>query len=141
MIRTYAEALARYPHTEGAELREAVAAKLRANRVRIVVIDDDPTGIQTVHGCLLLTDITPETVGAALDDRAPFCYLLVNSRALTEEEARRVVRRAVEATLEANRTRRCNLLFVSRSDSTLRGHFPAEPDTCLLYTSPSPETG
>ncbi len=129
MIRTYAEALARYPRTEGAELREAVAAKLRANRVRIVVIDDDPTGIQTVHGCLLLTDITPETVGAALDDHAPFCYLLVNSRALTEEEARRVVRRAVEATLEANRTRRCNLLFVSRSDSTLRGHFPAEPDT------------
>lgn len=129
MIRTYAEALARYPRTEGSEWREAVAGKLRENRVRLVVIDDDPTGIQTVHGCLLLTDITPETVGRALDDRAPFFYLLVNSRALTEEEARRAVRQAVEAALEANRTRRYNLLFVSRSDSTLRGHFPAEPDT------------
>ncbi len=129
MIRTLAEALARYPRTEGAGLREAIAAKLRANRMRIVVIDDDPTGIQTVHGCLLLTDFSPERVAAALDDRERFFYLLVNSRALTEAEARSRVREAVEAVLAANRTRRENLLFVSRSDSTLRGHFPAEPDT------------
>lgn len=129
MIRTLAEALARYPRTEGAELREAIAAKLRANRLRIVVIDDDPTGIQTVHGCLLLTDFAPERVATALDDCERFFYLLVNSRALTETEARRRVREAVEAVLTANRTRGENLLFVSRSDSTLRGHFPAEPDT------------
>lgn len=129
MIRDYAEALARYPRSDGEALREAVAAKLRENRVRLVVVDDDPTGIQTVHGCLVLTEIAPGTVGAALDDDVPFFYLLVNSRALTESEARRVVRQAVEAVLEANRTRHHNLLFVSRGDSTLRGHFPAEPDT------------
>lgn len=129
MIRTLAEALARYPRTEGDELRGAIAAKLRENRMRLVVIDDDPTGIQTVHGCLLLTEFTPERVAEALDDREPFFYLLVNSRALTEAEARSVVREAVGAVLAANRTRRYNLLFVSRSDSTLRGHFPAEPDT------------
>ncbi|MBQ5620732.1 MAG: hypothetical protein IIU94_07165, partial [Alistipes sp.] len=114
---------------EGRELRRRIADELRRKRIRMVVIDDDPTGIQTVHGCLLLTEITAERIAQALDDAAPFFYLLVNSRAMTEADARRVVREAVEATLEANREKGYNLLFVSRSDSTLRGHFPAESDT------------
>lgn len=129
MALNYADLLARYPRSEGETMREAVADRLRANRMRIVVIDDDPTGIQTVHGCLLLTDFSAASVAAAMDDEAPFFYMLANSRALTEAEARRIVREAVEAVLEANRSRHYNLLFVSRSDSTLRGHFPAEPDT------------
>lgn len=120
---------ARYERCEGAEMRPAIAEQLLRKRIRLVVIDDDPTGIQTVHGCLLLTDFSPENVAAALDDRAPFFYMLVNSRAMTEEDARKVVREAVEAVVEANRERGYNLLFVSRSDSTLRGHFPAESDT------------
>ena len=114
---------------DGRELRRRITDELRRKRIRLVVIDDDPTGIQTVHGCLLLTEITAERIAAALDDAATFFYLLVNSRAMTEADARRVVREAVEATLEANREKGYNLLFVSRSDSTLRGHFPAESDT------------
>lgn len=114
---------------DGRELRRRITDELRRKRIRLVVIDDDPTGIQTVHGCLLLTEITAERIAAALDDAAPFFYLLVNSRAMTEADARRVVREAVETTLEANREKGYNLLFVSRSDSTLRGHFPAESDT------------
>ena len=129
MTVNYADLLARYPRTEGEALRETIAARLRENRVRMVVIDDDPTGIQTVHGCLLLTDFSSDSVAAALDDETPFFYMLANSRALTEADACRIVREAVEAVLAANRTRHYNLLFVCRSDSTLRGHFPAEPDT------------
>lgn len=113
----------------GMDYQMIIAEELRRRRIRLVVIDDDPTGIQTVHGCLLLTQFTPEWVEAALDDAVPFFYMLVNSRALTEAQARQVVREAVEAVLAANRQRGYNLLFVSRSDSTLRGHFPAESDT------------
>ena len=35
---------------------------------RIVVLDDDPTGIQTVHGCLLITQWDEESVRHAFDD-------------------------------------------------------------------------
>ena len=83
--------------TDGIELRRRIHDELRRKRIRMVVIDDDPTGIQTVHGCLLITEITPQRVAEALEDEAPFFYLLVNSRAMTEQEARRVVREAVEA--------------------------------------------
>lgn len=128
LLKTITE---RYATLEEPAWREAIAASLLKNRIRLVVIDDDPTGIQTVHGCLLLTEFTPETLHAALTDEAPFFYMLVNSRAMTEEAARKVVRDAMEAVLEANRTLQYNLVFVSRSDSTLRGHFPAEPDTMV----------
>lgn len=128
--KTISWATERYGESlSGSELQPRIATELKRRRIRMVVIDDDPTGIQTVHGCLLLTHFTPELVEAALDDEAPFFYLLVNSRAMTEEEACRVVREAVEAVLAANRSRGYNLIFVSRSDSTLRGHFPAENRT------------
>lgn len=131
MIRSYTELQRHYPIATDHAWRAAIADMLHRQRIRLVVIDDDPTGIQTVHGCLLLTDFSVERVAAALDDEAPFFYLLANSRALPEQEARKVVRQAVEAVLEANRTRGYNLVFLSRSDSTLRGHFPAEPDTMV----------
>ncbi len=129
MHLSYNELSARYPILHENSRRAAIAEQLRQKRIRLVVIDDDPTGIQTVHGCLLVTDFSAERIAAALDDEVPFFYLLANSRALPETEARNVVRRAVEAVLEANRERAYNLVFLSRSDSTLRGHFPAEPET------------
>lgn len=122
---------ARYPRHDGSAWRDRIRLLLAERRIRIAVIDDDPTGIQTVHGCLLLTEFSTESVRTALTDSEPFFYLLVNSRAMTEEAARKVVREAVEAVIEANRELGYSLLFVSRSDSTLRGHFPAEPDTIM----------
>ncbi len=117
------------PREEALELRAKLVEELQRRHIRIVVIDDDPTGIQTVHGCLLLTQFSTELVEAALSDEVPFFYMLANSRAMTESEARVVVRQATEAVLEANKKFGYNLLFISRSDSTLRGHFPAESDT------------
>ena len=43
---------------------------------RLIILDDDPTGIQTVHGCLLITDCTDEQVKVALQDDQPFFYIL-----------------------------------------------------------------
>ena len=88
MAVTLQTVLRQYGRREDAPLlRRRISNELRRKRVRMVVIDDDPTGIQTVHGCLLLTEITPARVAEALDDDCPFFYLLVNSRAMTEEEA------------------------------------------------------
>lgn len=94
----------------------------------MVVLDDDPTGIQTVHGCRLLTAWNVQEVRAALADDVPFFYMLTNTRAMTREEASQVIEDAMSAVIEANSKYGWKLIFVSRSDSCLRGHFPLETD-------------
>ena len=101
-------------------------------KYRLVILDDDPTGIQTVHGCLLITQWDEATVRMALQHEQPFFYMLTNTRAMTREEAARVVRSAMETVLEVNREFGYRLIFISRSDSCLRGHFPLETDVMRL---------
>ena len=95
---------------------------------RMVVFDDDPTGIQTVHGCLLVTDWSDDNIRMAMQDDEPFFYILTNSRALTAELARQTVTSALEAVIRVNQDFGYRLICVSRSDSCLRGHFPLEPN-------------
>ncbi len=92
----------------------------------MVVFDDDPTGIQTVHGCLLVTDWSDENIRMALQDNVPFFYILTNTRALTAESARKTLTSALEAVIRVNQEFDYRLICVSRSDSCLRGHFPLE---------------
>jgi len=99
-----------------------------SERVQLVVLDDDPTGIQTVHGCLLFTRWSPETLRAGFEDDAGFFYVLTNTRAYDRSKARRIVREVVHNVLELNRDYGYSLIFVSRSDSTLRSQFPTEID-------------
>lgn len=49
---------------------------------KIVVLDDDPTGSQTVHSCLLLTRWDVSTLKTALADAAPLFFILTNTRGM-----------------------------------------------------------
>ena len=95
---------------------------------RMVVFDDDPTGIQTVHSCLLVTDWSDDNIRTAMQDEVPFFYVLTNTRALTPEAARNTLTTALEAVIRVNQEFGYRLICVSRSDSCLRGHFPLEPN-------------
>jgi uncharacterized protein YgbK (DUF1537 family) len=102
-------------------------------RTRIIVLDDDPTGSQTVHGCLLLTRWDPATLRSALLDEAPLFFVLTNTRGMDAGRAasttREVCRNLKTALEEVARTGGpVNPVVVSRSDSTLRGHYPVETD-------------
>jgi len=99
-----------------------------SQRVQIVVLDDDPTGIQTVHGCLLLTRWDKELLRAGFEHERSFFYVLTNTRAYEPERVRAIVRELMHNTLELNREYGRPLVLVSRSDSTLRSHFPLEID-------------
>ncbi|OZH52416.1 Hrp-dependent type III effector protein [Hydrocoleum sp. CS-953] len=102
---------------------------MTTNKPKIIVIDDDPTGSQTVHSCLLLTKWDVETLKLGLLDESPIFFILSNTRALTPEQAatvtREVTQNLTEAIAQANIQ---DFLVVSRSDSTLRGHYPIETD-------------
>ena len=94
---------------------------------KIIVIDDDPTGSQTVHSCPLLLRWDPATLAAGLEHPSPLLFLLANTRALAPQAAAERVRqicRALAAALPLAGIERWWL--VSRGDSTLRGHFPLE---------------
>ena len=95
---------------------------------KMVVLDDDPTGIQTVHGCLLITQWDEESVRLGFADSQPFFYILTNTRAMTRQEAAKVTRSAMEMVVKVNQDYGYRLIIVSRSDSCLRGHFPLETD-------------
>ena len=100
--------------------------------MKVVVIDDDPTGSQTGHSCPLLLEWDKETLRRGLRHPSPLLFLLADTRALTPEAAaarnRDIVRHLDEA-LAAEGLGRGDVLLVSRGDSTLRGHGVLEPAT------------
>ena len=104
---------------------------------KIIVLDDDPTGSQTVHGCLLLMHWDVETLRLGLLDNSPIFFVLTNTRALTPEQAARVTKEVchnLKIALEAEEIK--DFLVVSRSDSTLRGHYPVETDVIAQEVGP-----
>ena len=99
------------------------------SQTKIIVLDDDPTGSQTVHSCLLLMQWDVETLRLGLRDEVPIFFVLTNTRALSPEKATQVTRevcRNLKLALAAEKIE--EFLIVSRSDSTLRGHYPIETD-------------
>lgn len=104
---------------------------------KIIVLDDDPTGSQTVHSCLLLTRWEVETLQVGLADEAPIFFVLTNTRALTPEKAADVTRQVCHNLKQAIATAGIqDFLVVSRSDSTLRGHYPIETDVIAEELGP-----
>lgn len=104
---------------------------------KIIVLDDDPTGSQTVHSCLLLTRWDPETLRLGLADSAPIFFILTNTRALPPDQARDVTTEVCQTLKVAlAETGITDFLVVSRSDSTLRGHYPIETDAIAAILGP-----
>jgi uncharacterized protein YgbK (DUF1537 family) len=109
-------------------LRAEIAGRREASGACVVALDDDPTGTQTVADVQILASPTLHDLTDALLAGEPVLYVLTNSRSLSQAEAQALTRAlAADLTLAARRASR-PLLLVSRSDSTLRGHFPAEVD-------------
>lgn len=107
----------------------AVAAAGAETPRMLVVLDDDPTGTQSVADLPVLTRWDVEDFIWAFGQARPAVYVLTNTRSLDPAEAaarnEEVVRNALAA---AGSPETLRLGFVSRSDSTLRGHYPLEPD-------------
>lgn len=109
--------------------------------LKIVVLDDDPTGSQTLHGCPLLLRWDQASLRAGLAHPSPFLFLLANTRALDPAAAAARVRaicRELRPALAAAQAAGAlpHWLLVSRGDSTLRGHFPLEVDVLAAELGP-----
>lgn len=102
---------------------EDVRRLVAKSRTKVVVMDDDPTGTQTVHGIDVLANWTVASLSAALADPRPCFYLLTNSRSLPGPEAEALIRTIGFNLSTASRNTGIPFVVISRSDSTLRGHF------------------
>ncbi|MHC5745972.1 MAG: four-carbon acid sugar kinase family protein [Nostoc sp.] len=108
-----------------------------SNKPKIIVLDDDPTGSQTVHSCLLLMHWDVETLRRGLQDDSPIFFVLTNTRSLTPESAASVTKEVCQnLKIALNSERIDDFLIVSRSDSTLRGHYPIETDAIAQELGP-----
>ena len=101
---------------------------LEASPSMVFVLDDDPTGAQTVHNAALLTQWSLDVLLSERYQPEEATFLLVNTRAKTEEQAVKInTKMGIEYTQQADHLK-IPISVISRSDSTLRGHFPAEVD-------------
>ncbi len=120
------EYLSRLPAPWPEALRDAIRGQVEASGRTLVVLDDDPTGTQTVHSLPVLTGWGVDALAGELAQERPCFYVLTNSRSLPGPEAA-ALNREIGANLRAAAaTTGRDVAVVSRSDSTLRGHFPGE---------------
>ena len=96
------------------------------NRRKIVVLDDDPTGTQTVHDVPVYTKWDQESIEAGFRDESNIFFVLTNSRGLTEQETAALHTCIAKGICSAGERTGRDYILISRSDSTLRGHYPLE---------------
>lgn len=129
------------------DLRPAIraASSARAGHT-VIVLDDDPTGTQTVHDVPVPTAWDEAALRTEFAQPDPCFYILTNSGSLPPNAAaalNRTIARNLEKAAIRHPTKDApcpgciapaagsdtlGFTLVSRSDSTLRGHFPVETD-------------
>jgi len=110
------------------DLLPSIRKSIAESPAKIVILDDDPTGTQTVCDLPVLTHWSQEVLRAELCGTYPAFFILTNSRSLTVEDACALMRTIADNLRKASEATGVRCLIISRSDSTLRGHFPAEVD-------------
>lgn len=95
---------------------------------KIVVLDDDPTGIQTVHDISVYTDWSAESIRKGFDEPGKLFYILTNSRSFTVQQTTDVHSEIAKTIDAVSRETGKDYLVISRGDSTLRGHYPLETE-------------
>ena len=126
--RSLKELLQSLPAYDAAKVEAAYQEALQADCTKVIALDDDPTGVQTVHDVFVYTDWKPETMQAAFADGNKISFILTNSRGMTAGESRRAHEEITSAVAQAAQSAGRPFAVLCRGDSTLRGHYPLETD-------------
>jgi len=100
-------------------------------KTKLAILDDDPTGTQTVHDMPVITNWSIPALAAELKADGPGFFVLTNSRSFTKPAAEALNREIGANLRQAISSTGVPVEVISRSDSTLRGHFPGEVDALL----------
>ena len=124
----HAEVLSSYKKIDEAYVDELLNKEIAANNKKIVVLDDDPTGVQTVHDISVYTNWEKDSIRQGFLEENNLFYVLTNSRGFTAEQTTKAHNEIAAVVDEAAKETGKEYIFISRSDSTLRGHFPLETE-------------
>jgi len=128
MRLNYQKTIARLPQEQNIDILSQIQQMRTELNQTIVVLDDDPTGCQTVYDIPVLTEWNKEILLNEFLAETPLFYILTNSRALQPEQAALLNREIAEHLQAASDKSGRQFCVISRSDSTLRGHYPQETD-------------
>ena len=98
--------------------------------MKIIIFDDDPTGSQTVYGCPLLLNWDEQTLEKAFAKSSPLIFILANTRSLSSVLAVKKTREicsSIKKFFLRQGYSKDDYFYISRGDSTLRGHGVLEP--------------
>ncbi len=113
------------------DLYALIRAAVGESTTKLVVLDDDPTGTQTIDGLPVLTRWSVPVLTAELNANGPGFFILTNSRSLSSDAAAALSREIGTNLRRASALADAPVEIISRSDSTLRGHFPGEVDALM----------
>lgn len=134
-----AEILHSFAEIDEAAVDALLEKEIKANNKKIVVLDDDPTGVQTVHDISVYTNWEKESIRQGFEEENNLFYVLTNSRGFTAEQTTKAHKEIAAVVDEIARETNKEYIFISRSDSTLRGHYPLETE--ILKTDYEHNTG
>ncbi len=99
--------------------------------MKIIIFDDDPTGSQTVYGCPLLLNWDEQTLEKVFNQSSPLIFILANTRSLSSVLAVKKTREicsSIKKFFLRQGYSKDDFFYISRGDSTLRGHGVLEPE-------------
>ena len=123
-----ASVLDQYPKVDIEAVQALLEEKCREDRHKIIVLDDDPTGVQTVHDISVYTDWSYDSIKRGFEEDGKLFYILTNSRGFTVEQTTRAHLEIGETAAKVSEETGIDYVIVSRGDSTLRGHYPLETE-------------
>ena len=127
-MKLESEVLQSYNKIDEQYVESLLEKEIKKNNKTFIVLDDDPTGVQTVHDVPVYTNWEKETLRQAFAEKNNLFFILTNSRGFTEEQTTKAHKEIADVVDEAAKEAGVEYVFVSRSDSTLRGHYPLETE-------------
>jgi len=134
--------MASLPPEYPTDLTQEIEEEMRArSREMVVYLEDDSTGVQKSHDVYLITNYSEmgirSGVTAAREAGHRLLFILTNSRALSIRGAKELNREIAQILARISGEEGLIFRIGSRSDSTLRGHFPLEPLVLMETLEPS----
>lgn len=123
------------PKEDTTDYRAINNSLFQKNEKVCIIIDDDPTGNQTVYDIPLLTTWDLDVFISEFINSTPVFFVLTNSRSLSTSETSKIYQEIAKNVAKASKLTQQDFTLVSRSDSTLRGHFPLEPNTLKQHAN------
>ena len=84
------EILETYPEPDIDLINSELEKELNGFTHKVIVLDDDPTGTQTVHGISVFTDWNTESLHEGFAEENSMFYVLTNSRGMTSAQTEKI---------------------------------------------------